>query len=398
MMSNLVFTSAREAVSVGDAIQFPIVISSPEAAGYLWLAMSMSIIVRPEYKQRLGFVPLPATMVAHENFVASPFDPVLLALAQEDCAQQRKQAAAAGSSGEAAADKKKLDDKDSQKEQQQSMTISDDGSVTTVDGQRVQLHPKSLATGGRWNMPINTLPEGSKLNVESNSVAYRIILAMFRAIAPQFAQSVTRLSGLKYTDSGFIRGYYAYQKMSKWCPKLQRAHASSYVGLYVTYGSIKIRCYSNDCGNQPCMQVPFIPDSQTEPAVPLEKEPLRTKYRDIIFPDWGRDVVLRKYAPRTVSGDVLERSDSGWSLVDSGGLAASTSAEMLLPDDDFFALLENNNKQLLLEGEGEEEEWAAEEAHERIPLLGAASLSPSVAAVSDAENLVAAATTTTETK
>ena len=51
-------------------------------------------------------------------------------------------------------------------------------------------------------------------------------------------------------DNGCFRAYYVIQKDCKWCLKAQRAHRSTYGQLYLTYKSIKYRCYSNDCHEQ----------------------------------------------------------------------------------------------------------------------------------------------------
>eukprot|EP00796_Vickermania_ingenoplastis_P006318 gene6318-4548_t len=64
-------------------------------------------------------------------------------------------------------------------------------------------------------------------------------------------------------DKGQIRGYYVMQKMNKYCLKQRRCHRSTYGQLYLTYGSIKVRCYSNDC-HESCVMIPW--KAPTPPA------------------------------------------------------------------------------------------------------------------------------------
>lgn len=49
----------------------------------------------------------------------------------------------------------------------------------------------------------------------------------------------------QYEES--IRAYYVFQKQNKYCIRQGRYHRSTYAQLYLTFGSIKIRCYANDC-------------------------------------------------------------------------------------------------------------------------------------------------------
>ena len=58
---------------------------------------------------------------------------------------------------------------------------------------------------------------------------------------------VNSLGGCEYEDNGQSRAYYVRQKSSRYCLRADRAHAKTYGQLYVTYGSVKYRCFSNDC-------------------------------------------------------------------------------------------------------------------------------------------------------
>ena len=55
------------------------------------------------------------------------------------------------------------------------------------------------------------------------------------------------LSTCQYEDNGCFRSYYVFQKRNKHCLKLGRPHRQTYGQLFLTYESIKYRCYSNDC-------------------------------------------------------------------------------------------------------------------------------------------------------
>jgi hypothetical protein len=67
------------------------------------------------------------------------------------------------------------------------------------------------------------------------------------------------------------------------------------VQLYVTYGSIKVRCYSNDCALLPCYIARW-EDLGGEDARPT---------RDVLFPDLGTEEVLRRYGSLPVLSNSL---------------------------------------------------------------------------------------------
>lgn len=83
----------------------------------------------------------------------------------------------------------------------------------------------------------------------------------------QAQQAYTRAqsSRLQVQYEAAIRAYYVYQKQSKYCLRLNRYHRSTYAQLYLTYGSIKVRCYSNDCYHR-CLYVSWHNHTETMQA------------------------------------------------------------------------------------------------------------------------------------
>jgi hypothetical protein len=98
--------------------------------------------------------------------------------------------------------------------------------------------------------------------------------------AAGFGGPVHRLTRVESEDNGQIRMYYAMQKQSRWCLRQSRAHKKTHGQLYVTFGSIKYRCYSNDC-HDACVVIDWTPETlplreQLFPPLPVEE--LRRRY------------------------------------------------------------------------------------------------------------------------
>lgn len=95
-----------------------------------------------------------------------------------------------------------------------------------------------------------------------------------------------------------IRAYYVYQKQNKFCYRLQRLHKATYAQLYLTFGSIKVRCYSNDCCDSCCVipwEAPENPKSapQFHPGFP-KFERLAEIHR-ALFPPLPPNELVRRY-------------------------------------------------------------------------------------------------------
>ena len=127
------------------------------------------------------------------------------------------------------------------------------------------------------------------------------------------ATSITSTSiTAQFEDNGISRSYYVFQKRNKFCVALEREHKSTFGQLYVTYGSIKYRCYSNDCCRK-CLKLPWtLPKGNelgevaagadavsphvfkwrdgSEPVFERLKE-----LRDVLFPALDQDELSRRY-------------------------------------------------------------------------------------------------------
>lgn len=133
---------------------------------------------------------------------------------------------------------------------------------------------------------------------------------MFQRITPERIQA--------QFDPGPVRGYYVYQKQSTYCVRQGRCHKATYSQLYMTYGSIKVRCYSNDC-YQSCEVVqwkaPPTSSSSAAAAGPQQQQldvggvgpsapqdwkrccqyERLSEIHDILFPELPREVLLDRY-------------------------------------------------------------------------------------------------------
>lgn len=105
----------------------------------------------------------------------------------------------------------------------------------------------------------------------------------------------------QYEES--IRAYYVVQKHNKYCLRQARAHKATYAQLYLTYGSIKVRCYANDCCER-CLFVPWHPPpfppegAHFSPGFP--KYNRLTLIRDQLFPPLPLDELVRRYGPHVL--------------------------------------------------------------------------------------------------
>lgn len=166
-------------------------------------------------------------------------------------------------------------------------------------------------------------PRPYSARVPVNEAATMTLLAeVFACLAPQYGgiagpapadgpfglamsavpdnQNITaeRVSAM-YEES--IRAYYVMQKQNKYCLRVGRAHRSTYAQLYITYGSIKVRCYSNDC----CERCLFIPWVHLEPAAATAstfsagypRYDRLAELRALLFPELPPDELVRRYGP-----------------------------------------------------------------------------------------------------
>ncbi len=88
-------------------------------------------------------------------------------------------------------------------------------------------------------------PHGHRVSV-TDSAKTRSCHEIFKLLHSKYKSNISRVY-CQYEDNGVFRAYYVFQKQSMHCIKADRAHKSTFGQLFLTYGSIKYRCYSNDC-------------------------------------------------------------------------------------------------------------------------------------------------------
>lgn len=98
-----------------------------------------------------------------------------------------------------------------------------------------------------------------------------------------------------YEDAG-QRYYYVYQKQSRWCLNLGRDHRQTFGQFYLTYGSVKFRCYSNDCCHNACWKKPWDGDAQVnrDPEPPCGLRSL-LELRARLFPELSPEQLASRY-------------------------------------------------------------------------------------------------------
>jgi hypothetical protein len=107
------------------------------------------------------------------------------------------------------------------------------------------------------------------------------LLAVFQGLHASYATAVTQLTRAEHEDNGQVRAFYGQQKQSKFCLARGDAHKGTFGSIYVTYGSVKYRCWSNDACGTACLRVPW--SDATEPLrralfPPLSEAQLRARY------------------------------------------------------------------------------------------------------------------------
>ena len=159
----------------------------------------------------------------------------------------------------------------------------------------------------KLNNDLNTLlvlPTQSSLtlsfNSASSSVRYPVrsellhyIIAIFNAIHPNF-KNIHRIRS-EYEDNGLVRGYYVYQKESKYCLNEHRYHQQTYGQLYITFSSIKFRCFSNDCYNKPCPKINWEALHFTDNYKNDTKD-YNYSIKDILFPPLSNEELVKRYS------------------------------------------------------------------------------------------------------
>ncbi|KAG5493780.1 hypothetical protein JKF63_01612 [Porcisia hertigi] len=104
-----------------------------------------------------------------------------------------------------------------------------------------------------------------------------------------------------YEDS--IRAYYVSQKQNRYCIRLHRNHKATFAQLYLTFGSIKIRCYANDCCERCCV-VPWESPQNTQSGPQYHtgypKYERLAEIRNVLFPPLSTEELVRRYGTRVL--------------------------------------------------------------------------------------------------
>ncbi|KAH9598849.1 hypothetical protein LSM04_002596 [Trypanosoma melophagium] len=109
-----------------------------------------------------------------------------------------------------------------------------------------------------------------------------------------------------------IRAYYGQQKQSRFCLNQNREHRGTYPQLYLTYGSIKLRCYSNDCCKS-CLAIKWSTDDDervtgtTAVLLPVDphgypKYERLSQIRRLLFPPLSPEELLKRYGASALEG------------------------------------------------------------------------------------------------
>jgi hypothetical protein len=169
--------------------------------------------------------------------------------------------------------------------------------------------------GSPFDVPMPPMPRSIRARVEDKEVK-RLLAEVFWCIAPEYGP-VARSAGTSWEGSEThvpsaaitperinaqfeesIRAYYVFQKQNKFCMRLQRTHKATYAQLYLTFGSIKLRCYSNDCFDRCCIipwEAPENPQSVPQHHAGYPKFNRLAEIHRSLFPPLPAGELVRRY-------------------------------------------------------------------------------------------------------
>lgn len=173
------------------------------------------------------------------------------------------------------------------------------------------------ATSNTFDVPLPPMPRSVRVRVEDAEMK-RLLAEVFWCIAPEYGGpgAVVRASPVAdawnalsapnsitperinahYEDS--IRAYYVFQKQNKYCVRLHRNHKATFAQLYLTFGSIKIRCYANDCCDRCCIipwEAPDNPKSGPQYHAGYPRYERLVAIRNALFPPLSTEELVRRY-------------------------------------------------------------------------------------------------------
>ncbi|ORC93236.1 uncharacterized protein TM35_000011130 [Trypanosoma theileri] len=173
-------------------------------------------------------------------------------------------------------------------------------------------------------LPRPPLRDGVRVSIRDIQVK-DLVAEVFRCLSIEYDGGVHRdrdqqgnmmspLSGncvnVQYQEC--IRAYYAQQKQSRFCLNQNREHRGTYPQLYLTYGSIKLRCYSNDCCKS-CLAIKWSTDDDervtgtTAVLLPVDshgypKYERLSQIRRLLFPPLSPEELLKRYGASALEG------------------------------------------------------------------------------------------------
>ncbi|GET92098.1 hypothetical protein, conserved [Leishmania tarentolae] len=178
------------------------------------------------------------------------------------------------------------------------------------------------ANNSLFDVPLPPMPRSVRVRVEDEEMK-RLLAEVFWCIAPEYggpdavigASSVgdawhalsapnpitAERVNAHYEDS--IRAYYVFQKQNKYCIRLHRNHKATFAQLYLTFGSIKIRCYSNDCCDRCCVipwEAPDNPKSGPQYHAGYPRYERLVAIRNALFPPLSTEELVRRYGTRVL--------------------------------------------------------------------------------------------------
>ncbi|EPY28042.1 hypothetical protein STCU_05330 [Strigomonas culicis] len=179
-----------------------------------------------------------------------------------------------------------------------------------------QTHPPETSSGP-FSVPVPPRPTSVRVPVYDMHVK-GLLAEVFACLSPAYAApapgprtfaNFDSMPGASGGSSGIrpehlyvqyeegIRAYYVIQKQNKYCLRQHRCHKSTYAQLYLTYGSIKVRCFSNDCCDR-CLAVPWEEGARPAEGAHVAGYPQYarlTAIRDVLFPPLSPEELVRRY-------------------------------------------------------------------------------------------------------
>ncbi|KAG5467691.1 hypothetical protein LSCM4_00769 [Leishmania orientalis] len=180
----------------------------------------------------------------------------------------------------------------------------------------------SAQVASPFDVPPPPMPRCVRVRVEEAAMK-RLLAEVFWCIAPEYGGSgavvqtspaagawnpLSAMSPITserinahYEDS--IRAYYVFQKQNKYCIRLHRNHKSTFAQLYLTFGSIKIRCYANDCCDRCCIipwEAPENPKSGPQHHAGYPRYERLLAIRNALFPPLSAEELVRRYGTKVL--------------------------------------------------------------------------------------------------